>query len=121
MISPLTMLTAALAAVSASPTEVLTEPAAVTTTYSVGGETINAGTDVVTSVLAETTSSGGGTITLSSTKTGMLGTMESLASHVVHGDGVPLQPVDFSGVRFVAGWSTVVVGVVVGAFAGRLF
>jgi hypothetical protein len=93
-----------------------------TTTYSVGGEdTTIAGTDVVTSVLAETTLSGGRTITLSLTKTGALGTMESLASDVVRSEGGALRPVDFSGAGLVAGWSAVVAAMVVGAFPGRVF
>jgi len=96
--------------------------AAATTTYGIGSVTYTtaataAGSGTVTSVLAETTASGGRTLTLHSTKMDVLGTLESLASPVVHSDGTAVRPLDLSGAKFVGAWFALVTAVVYGAFA----
>ena len=103
--------------------------AARTVTYSVSGTTANsnvaaigvtsaAGT--VTSVIAKTMVSGGKTITVATTVTGFLGSLESIASHFAHSEAVAVRPLDFSGLRIAAVWFALVGAMVMGAFGVRL-
>lgn len=105
--------------------------AAQTATYSVSGVSSTSGatatastgmgsaTGSVTTVIAKTTVQSGTTITLHSTVTGLLGSLESLASHFAHSDAVAVRPLDFSGLRIGAAWITLVGAMVYGAFAVR--
>ena len=109
-----------------------------TATYSVSGTTENSaaaatgstsgpsgpsgtgGTGPVTSVIAKTTVSGGKTVTVATTATGLVGSIESLASHFANSDAVAVRPLDFSGLRVAAAWFALVGAMVMGAFGVRL-
>lgn len=92
-----------------------------TTSGASSPSTTGSGTGTVTSVLAKTTVSGGKTITIASTVTGVLGSLESLASSFVHSDAVAIRPLDFSGLKVMAVWSAVIMAMTYGAFAVRAF
>jgi len=101
--------------------------AAYTATFTVSGVTVtttpSAGptTGTITTVIAKTTVSNGQTITVHTTASGIVGSLESLASSFVHSDAVAIRPLDFSGLKIVAVWFTVVVAMTYGAFAVRAF
>jgi len=101
--------------------------AASTATFTVSGVTITTTpseeptTGTITTAIAKTTVSNGQTITLHTTASGIVGSLESLASHFVHSDAVAIRHLDFSGLKIVAVWFTVVVGMAYGAFAVRAF
>lgn len=64
---------------------------------------------------------GGTTVTLHSTVTGLIGSLESLASHFAHSDAVSVRPLDLSELKIVGVWFGVVVAMVYGAFAMRAY
>jgi hypothetical protein len=74
----------------------------------------------VTSVIAKTTVSAGKTITVATTVTGILGTLESLASHYANSDAVAVKPLDLSGLKVTAMWFALVGTMIMGAFGVRL-
>ena len=100
-----------------------------TATYSVSGTTANSNvatigvttaTGTVTSVIAKTTVSGGKTVTVATTVTGIIGSIESLASHFAHSNAVAVRPLDFSGVKVAVVWFGLVGAMVIGAFGVHL-
>ena len=77
-------------------------------------------TGTITSVIAKTTVTAGKTITVATTATGIIASIESLATHFVNSDAVAVKPLDFSGVRVAVVWFTLVGAMIMGAFGVRL-
>lgn len=70
-------------------------------------------------MIAKTTVSGGKTVTVATTVTGIVGSLESLASHFANSEAVPVRPLDLSEFRVAAMWFALVGAMVMGVFGVR--
>jgi hypothetical protein len=71
-------------------------------------------------VIAKTTCSGGKTVTVVTTVTGIPGSLESMTSHFTNSEAVPVRPLDFSEFRVAALWFDLIGFMVMGTFCREL-